>query len=216
MDVDRSNFEEVLPKIENALQKSAFVAIDAEFTGLSANESQRPSLFDTPCERYLKLKRMVSQFLVCQFGISAFVESQKYPNTFEAHTFNFHLFPSSFGQMDVRFTCQASSLEFLCNHNFDFSKFVYEGVPYLNKCQRNELLELCLKNHVKISSALNNGIERDFLLPQCQKIEKWLTENRSDTLVLECQGAFSQYLLYQEICKKFVKLGCEIQLQGKV
>ena len=46
------------------------LAIDAEFTGLAANESQRPSLFDTPCERYQKVKRMVSQFLVCQIGSS--------------------------------------------------------------------------------------------------------------------------------------------------
>jgi hypothetical protein len=85
-------------------------------------------------------------------------------------------------------------------------------------------------------------IERDFLTPQCKKIEEWLTKNKSDTLVLECQGgkgnnrhlpddsglerhlvtrgvlvlAFFQHLLYQEIRKKFIKLGCEVQLQGKV
>ncbi len=28
--------------------------------------------------------------------------------------------------------------------------------------------------------------------------------------------AFFQYLLYQEIRKKFVKLGCEVQMHGKV
>ncbi|CAB4014879.1 RNA-directed DNA polymerase from mobile element jockey, partial [Paramuricea clavata] len=133
----RSNFEDVLPQIEKALQESEFVAIDTEFTGLAVNESQRPSLFDTPCERYMKLKRMVGQFLVCQFGISAFIKSQEYPNTYEARTFNFHLFPSSFGQIDVRFTCQASSLEFLCNHKFDFNKFVYEGISFLNKNQEH-------------------------------------------------------------------------------
>ena len=85
--------------------------------------------------------------------------------------------------------------------------------------QRIELEELCLKNHVKIESALNRlvvfldnldldsdagrpistrivflrhrGIEQDFLVPQRNKIEKWLKEKNqssSNTLVLECQG----------------------------
>lgn len=45
-----------------------FSAIDAEFTGLTLNESQRPSLFDAPCDRYRKLKQVVGHFLVSQFG----------------------------------------------------------------------------------------------------------------------------------------------------
>ena len=37
-------------------------------------------------------------------------------------------------------------------------------------------------------SLLHRGIEQDFLLPQRNKIEEWLKENKSKTLVLECQG----------------------------
>ncbi|XP_028400539.1 poly(A)-specific ribonuclease PNLDC1-like [Dendronephthya gigantea] len=217
MDVVRSNFEVILPQIEAALEKSEFIAIDTEFTGLAANDNQQPSLFDAPCERYTKLKRMVNQFLVCQFGVSAFVKSQEYSNTYEAHTYNFHLYPSSFGQQhDIRFTCQASSLEFLCNHRFDFNKFVYEGISYLNGNQRAELQELCLKNHVKIASSLNKVIEQDFLCPNCDKIEEWLKENKTNTLILDCHGVFFQFLLYQDIRKKFANLDCEVQPHGKL
>ena len=37
-------------------------------------------------------------------------------------------------------------------------------------------------------SLLHRGIEQDFLLPQRNKIEEWLKENKSKTLVLECHG----------------------------
>jgi CAF1 family ribonuclease len=36
---------------------------------------------------------------------------------------------------DARFVCQASSLEFLTKHRFNFNKFIYEGVPFLSREQ---------------------------------------------------------------------------------
>ncbi|XP_046840547.1 poly(A)-specific ribonuclease PNLDC1-like isoform X2 [Xenia sp. Carnegie-2017] len=216
MDVVRTNFEEILPQIEEALLKCEFVAIDAEFTGLTLNESQRPSLFDAPCDRYRKLKQVVGHFLVSQFGISAFVQSKDFPNTYEVHSYNIYLFPTSFGQIDARFTCQASSLEFLCNHKFDFNKFIKEGVSFLNKTQKEELRELCVNNHLKIAGTLNRILERDFITPQCEEIEKWLKENKENILVLECKEAFLQFLLYQEVRKKFPNLTCDIGTQGKL
>lgn len=43
-----------------------------------------------------------------------------------ARTWNFYVFPHSYGGQDRRFTCQASSLEFLAEHKFNFNKFVHE------------------------------------------------------------------------------------------
>lgn len=47
-------------------------------------------------------------------------------------TWNFYIFPRPYGQSDHRFLCQASSLQFLSEHGFDFNKFIADGIPFLN------------------------------------------------------------------------------------
>jgi poly(A)-specific ribonuclease len=59
-----------------------------------------------------------------QFGLSIFI-SDSSSNSYTAHTYNFYICPRSFGGLDPRFVCQASSLEFLSSHNFDFNKVNY-------------------------------------------------------------------------------------------
>ena len=72
--------------------------------------------------------RSAQNFLVSQFGLSTF----KFENgEYTAKTYNFNIFPKKFMNFDKRFSCQASSLEFLTEHKFDFNKFIYEGVGYL-------------------------------------------------------------------------------------
>lgn len=43
----------------------------------------------------------------------------------ECRPFNFVIFPKS---MDVRFVCQASSISFLCSHQFDFNTCFSKGM----------------------------------------------------------------------------------------
>ena len=50
---------------------------------------------------------------------------------YEAKKYTFYLFPRSFSSIDGKFMCQASCLEFLCQHNFDFNK-----VRYLTCCEK--------------------------------------------------------------------------------
>ena len=54
MEITAANFNERLPEIEKAISSATFMAIDGEFTGLSAHNRLSP--FDTPTERYGKVK----------------------------------------------------------------------------------------------------------------------------------------------------------------
>ena len=54
MEITAANFNERLPEIEKAISSATFMAIDGEFTGLSAHNRLSP--FDTPAERYGKVK----------------------------------------------------------------------------------------------------------------------------------------------------------------
>lgn len=84
--------------------------------------------------------KSAQNFLVSQFGLSTF----KYEDgQYTAKTYNFNIFPRKFMNFDKRFACQAGSLEFLTEHKFDFNKFIYEGVGYLNLEQVASMKEVC-------------------------------------------------------------------------
>lgn len=80
------------------------------------------------------------KFLVSQFGLSAFTFAD---GAYTAKTFNFNIYPRSFQSFDKRFVCQASSLEFLTQHKFDFNKFIYQGIGYLTLEQQASMREVC-------------------------------------------------------------------------
>ncbi|KAF0287992.1 Poly(A)-specific ribonuclease PNLDC1 [Amphibalanus amphitrite] len=80
------------------------------------------SLFDSMPERYAIQRQNISPFTITQFGLTAFVRSTERANTYVAHPYNFYLCPPSFGRLDARFSCQASSLQFLRRYRFDFNK----------------------------------------------------------------------------------------------
>ena len=73
MEVLRHNFEDSFAGIASALSRSAFVAIDTEFSLLvDTEEASGPSLFDSGEDRYRKLRHIVKTATLTQFGLSAF------------------------------------------------------------------------------------------------------------------------------------------------
>lgn len=219
VDVVRDNFEDLFPEIKEAIEQSAFVAIDTEFTGLYTTDGSQPSLFDGPETRYKKLKKTASQFLISQFGLTAFVQSKDDSNRYVAHTYNFSLFPNSFGPLDVRFLCQASSLEFLCQHNFDFNKFIYNGVSFLNNDQLL-LVQKFHKNHNLYESFQSQTlriIDDNVLTGYCARLEDWiLTAQAGDEIEFNLGSYQAQYLLLEEIRTRFTNVHCTIKRQYKM
>ena len=68
-------------------------------------------------------------YIITQYGLSCFEATG--PNSYQARTFNFYLFPQPHGAYNRRFLCDASSLVFLSEHGFDFNKCISQGVPYM-------------------------------------------------------------------------------------
>ncbi|KAK2171272.1 hypothetical protein NP493_1085g00046 [Ridgeia piscesae] len=216
-EVLRSNFETLFPDIEQSIQDADFIAIDAEFSGLRqpSSKDERPSLFDTGEERYKKLRRCVSQFTLMQIGLSAFVKDVK-DNRYIAHTYNIHLFPSSFGPNDDTFMCQASSLEFLAKFNFDFNKWVYEGVPYLNNEQERKLKTHLANENVETDGLRSNEHE---LQEMCSKVAHWLaTAKESDTCTVPLSEDLCSTDINTELRHRFSNIwtreeGCHVVVE---
>jgi hypothetical protein len=116
-----------------------------------ARISPSPTL-PPPPRRYERTAAAAEQFLITQFGLSAFIWRGGDGDSvgsgvdgagraaaadgssgadgggsgggggWEARTFNFYVFPSPRGDFDLRFLSQASSIAFLASQGFDFNK----------------------------------------------------------------------------------------------
>uniref|UniRef100_A0A8C5PUU2 Poly(A)-specific ribonuclease n=1 Tax=Leptobrachium leishanense TaxID=445787 RepID=A0A8C5PUU2_9ANUR len=142
MQVPRSYFKDQLPKVYKAIEEADFMAIDGEFSGISdgPSVSTLTNGFDTPEERYQKLRKHSMDFLLFQFGLCTF----SYDNTearYLMKSFNFYIFPKPFNRnsTDKKFVCQSSSIDFLANQGFDFNKVFRNGIPYLNQEEERQL-----------------------------------------------------------------------------
>jgi len=172
----KENFEEKLPEILASIDECSFVAFDAEFTGLScvSGDQHKNSLFDDGERRYKKLLASTTQGIMSQFGLSLF-KHNKPNNQYEVKTYNFFLFPRSFASIDDRFVFQASSCEFLMRYNFDFNKFIYHGISYLNQTQEETLKE-ALENGA-LFEATDRNIpfqDEDKIREICRNLAKWV------------------------------------------
>ncbi|XP_028393446.1 poly(A)-specific ribonuclease PARN-like [Dendronephthya gigantea] len=210
MEVTRLNFKEVLPIISGAIENSSFIAIDAEFSGLTVR--RRENALDTCKERYQKLINGVRDFTIMQFGICTFSwddEQQQYL----AKPFNFYIFPKPYNRQmpDTRFLCQSSSLDFLAGQGFDFNKWIYHGIPFLLPSDE-EKLRRTVGNYQKPTPT--NGTpstpntEEPIPVPPVfektielimKKVEKFVEDPEQQSLSLPPSSPFVRKLVYSSV-----------------
>uniref|UniRef100_A0A8C0JA01 Poly(A)-specific ribonuclease PARN n=1 Tax=Chelonoidis abingdonii TaxID=106734 RepID=A0A8C0JA01_CHEAB len=149
MEIIRSNFKDNLNKVYEAIEEADFLAIDGEFSGISdgPSVSTLTNGFDTPEERYQKLKKHSMDFLLFQFGLCSF-KSDHTEAKYIMKSFNFYIFPKPFNRSspDVKFVCQVSGktgLYVLLLENFSkwFLGNFCSGIPYLNQEEERQLRE---------------------------------------------------------------------------
>lgn len=207
-EIIKENFEERLPEILEGISKCSFVAFDAEFTGLScvSGDKYKNSLFDDGDGRYKKLLVSTTQGIMSQFGLSLFKHNSS-KNQYEVKTYNFFLFPRSFASVDDRFVCQASSLEFLMRYNFDFNKFIYHGISYLNQTQEDELKE-ALENG-SLFEATERNIpfqDEDKIREICRNLAEWVVGKDPGEQIGVDLGLVVPFVVNHEIRSVFPQL----------
>ncbi|KAJ1530488.1 hypothetical protein ONE63_005386 [Megalurothrips usitatus] len=213
-EIVRENFEQKFPDIVKDIKSSTFVSIDTEFSGLLSSDDFKSSLFDSPQERYLKQRENISDVLLLQFGLTTFIFDRE-KNTYSSKSYCFYLFPHTFGSIDVRFKCQASSLEFLCHHKFDFNKFVYNGVSFLNEIQDAKAQQELKDGHLLrlVERALSHEDEES-VQALCSQVSIWLAGGKPEatatekTMVLEVPKSSQSsqciaYVVHHELRRRF-------------
>ncbi|KAE8579783.1 hypothetical protein XENTR_v10024181 [Xenopus tropicalis] len=220
MEMTRSNFKDNLPKVYKAIEEADFLAIDGEFSGISdgPSVSTLTNGFDTPEERYTKLKKHSMEFLLFQFGLCTF----NYDNTeakYFMKSFNFYIFPKPFNRNspDKKFVCQSSSIDFLANQGFDFNKVFRNGIPYLNQEEEKQLRDQYEERRSQSNgaSAMSyvspNASKTPVSIPDEQKgfidkvverVEDFLKNEQKSMDVEPCTG-YQRKLIYQTLNWKY-------------
>uniref|UniRef100_F1KYZ0 Poly(A)-specific ribonuclease PARN n=1 Tax=Ascaris suum TaxID=6253 RepID=F1KYZ0_ASCSU len=130
MDVTDDNFAQQLPQILNTVQNASFVAFDLEFLGFHGDdEANRPSLFDSPVERYRKQRLSVLKFPPVQWGLALFTAIDD-GRHYKVDVYNIYLFKRTINRRVFSFSIP--SIAFLGEHDFDFNKAINKGVTYAN------------------------------------------------------------------------------------
>ncbi|BFZ17410.1 hypothetical protein BsWGS_20449 [Bradybaena similaris] len=233
MEITKHTFNEQLETIIKDINESSFIAIDGEFTGLDATALGHASPFDTPEERYSKIRQECSDFLLIQFGLCAFIADEE-KKRYVAKPYNFYIFPTPFSRHapDRRFLCQSSSIDFLCSQGFDFNKLFREGIPYLTPEQENKLRAELTRKHEEAKTA-DSGLlsptnenakknhatvpeeQKPFLSNICDQISEYLSREDAAPLVIPPCNAFQRKLIYQTVDEIFPEAQIETKTDEK-
>ncbi|CAG9783910.1 unnamed protein product [Diatraea saccharalis] len=203
MEITKQNFAEQIDNITEDLKRSCFIGFDAEFTAILSGDNFQNSLFDTNEDRYNKMKTAVSKMVMTQIGLTMF-QYDRDIDTYVAVGYTFHLCPQVVADIDQSFIFQASTLKFLCKHNFDFNKFTYEGLPYLSKTE-----DAKIRQHLKDNTLFQNlthtlDIDDEKLLQTyCSDVSKWLTTSDEDTMYIDVKSSVLRYLVHNEVRNRF-------------
>ncbi|KAL3269161.1 hypothetical protein HHI36_008244 [Cryptolaemus montrouzieri] len=190
-EININNFDEKFPEIKTNLQTAKFIGLDLEFSALNPLNNYAPSLFDNPRKRYEKLRKNVEFTIPIQIGLTAFqFDADK--NRYDGNTYTFYVKPGLFSHINRYFFFESSSLEFLALYNFDFNKFVYSGIPYINHVQENDLKSKLAKNEISEAN-MNLAYEVKLILEsQFKIVSEWYKNAKT-----------GDFLTFPKISKQF-------------
>lgn len=204
LEVTNENFNTIYPHLERTLKNASFIAIDTELTGINVDDVKN-SLFDSINERYEKQRSSIRPYIIIQFGITAFQRIQ-HENQYTAEAFNFFLLPRSIPSKNRQFVWQVAALEFLTAYEFDFNKFAYNGISYLNEDDQailqQQLEENVLFRNVERSMSYR---EEDSLKDYINQVSEWLNtaSNETNSLKIDTPTPILQYLTHKELRNRF-------------
>lgn len=122
-EVNSDNVESLSPIIVSIIEKSSFVSVDAEFSGIHGPGTGNKDV----AERYSALSEVVRSYAVLSLGLSAFVHvPSKDGNEYSLRVHNFHILLSC----EPHYQVHSASLSFLAKNGFDFNRCYLVGVPY--------------------------------------------------------------------------------------
>ena len=141
--------------------------------------------YDSPEDRYQKVKEVVQSYTAIQFGIVPFTWDEK-AKEYLARPFNFYTFPISRDHIrDSTHKGGADTIAFLAKNNFDFNKLFSGSINYARKSEFAEVYEKCVyrvgkyfpdnRSHEALSMAHEVELEEHMT-----RIKEWVYDPASE------------------------------------
>lgn len=208
MEVNKSTWKELRPKILQDIKNSEFVALDTELTGLHF-KSLRIHLECLDLDKYYESHKISCEhFVITQIGLSCFIQD-KIENKWICKPYNIYISPSNGDDKEFLFNCSADALKFLTLHNFDFNKWIKEGVHHQAYFYWKHGADRRMKEKADFEKLITNKMT---LAEMLKKLEmKQSEEILSDKLDEEQKKEFNNMLIAIEELKKPEKKEIEIK-----
>jgi len=214
-EVTSRNFSEERDLVIEKIRGCSFVAVDTEFTALRVcDDTETCSLFDDGADRYKKLRENAARgAIINQVGLAIFTRYGRGgdgPDEYVCDAYTFYVCPHShFGGHDPAFVLKPSSIEFLAQNNFDFNKFLREGVPYLND-EGEERLQQVLRDQVASKGIEMKNValgDQEMIREKACQVSEWANSCHAKTarnlkrteIVYEGSCPSTWYLLHRAI-----------------
>lgn len=161
MDITKSNWNKsTIKDILTSIESSEYISIDCELTGIDINSK---NLFDSSEKRYLKYASTCNKYSIMQLGICIFERNKdlKEENQILCKPYNIYMFPV---KSNRSLSLEISAIYFNANYNFDFNKWIKNGVHFINSSQeeaeKRSFIEKNLNNLKPNMIFLNKEEER--------------------------------------------------------
>lgn len=140
-------------------------------------------------------------FVITQFGLSCFRPSNSSDGPkYVAKTFNFYCFPRPFEDWDPRFLCASGSLDFLGGCNFDFNKWIKDGISCMPASLRDAKLAAVDKERERSEIRISKSQDVAFKAEMVGTVKAWLAGSARE-VVLTSANSYQRAIQYQELKK---------------
>jgi len=89
------------------------------------------------------MRKVAQRYNIIQVGVCFFLQQQN--STFKAMPYNFYVIPDGWKNRE-NLVIDPSTLDFHRRNNMDFNKWIYHGIPYVNKEMDDELYQKYFKD----------------------------------------------------------------------
>ena len=193
MEVDRSNFANLLPTVLKRIAESDFIAFDLEFSGIPPQRQRDVAGKATLQDRYEDVKVAAETYHVHQFGLTCAEKLHRHNDDrqYSLRAFNFHISPliaENLG-VDRKFSYSSSAVQFLMGSGHRMETPFLQGIPYLSreeektvaeqakkKSDRSAIPDIVLRDDDKTARDLVDTVKRD--------VQAWINEKVCDFCAL--------------------------------
>ena len=158
---------------------------------------------------------VAAKFQILQFGLCFFTSDKS--GVYTAHPFNFYLFPEDRPGSLNDICLDIGGIDFHKDKRFDFNKWIYEGVSYLNGEQESLLLSrISEERHDEDLDVLNlTAEEAKKTAVTLKEIRNWWENGAKNEYVIPNFNPYLRKYMYQEIGKLYPTLNIECKSNGK-